>query len=566
MAGKRSFDRGESYYQAELVSSIVEYRGVIRARVLGTREYEVKLRVDKNKLEYFCSCPLGAEGVFCKHCVAAGLKWIESNASAKSRKKSESKVTIKDIEKRLLEYDTKELVKLLVEHAVEDDRLRNRLTLKIAGEKSGGINLAAYRQAIDDAARVCDFMDYTSVYEYARGINEAVDAIDRLLKTGYPGEAIELSEYALKVVEDATDEIDDSSGSVSDIMERLEEMHLKACEKAGPDPEELAKMLFDWELNGRLDTFSHAVEVYSDILGEKGLAVYRKLAEAEWKKLPPLTSRDRYGFDSRRYKIKMIKESLARMSGDVEALVEVEKHDLSSSYRYYRVAEIYMDAGEHDLALEWAEKGLEEFPDYPDFRLVEFLADEYHRRKKHDEAMKIIWALFKKSPRLEQYKNLKKHAKKARAWKDWREKAIKLIRKNYDKVDNGRNKGPWSKMMKKDHSTLVEIFLWEMSYEKAWREAKKSGCSEELWMKLAARREKKHPEDALPIVQKRIETVIARKNNNAYKEAVSLLKKVKELLGKLGKGKQFKAYLDSIRAKHKRKRNLMKMIDRAKWN
>jgi hypothetical protein len=51
------------------------------------------------------------------------------------------------------------------------------------------------------------------------------------------------------------------------------------------------------------------------------------------------------------------------------------------------------------------------------------------------------------------------------------------------------------------HSQLVRIFLWEKKFEAAWNEATSGGCSNNLWLELAAKREQKHPEDALEILQ-----------------------------------------------------------------
>jgi hypothetical protein len=111
------------------------------------------------------------------------------------------------------------------------------------------------------------------------------------------------------------------------------------------------------------DTFFGAADTYAAVLGEKGLATYRRLAEAEWARVPPLDAggddRDKYG---RRFRITHIMETLARRTGDVEAVVAVKKRDLSLPYAYLQIAETYRDAGRHDAALEWAERGMKAFP------------------------------------------------------------------------------------------------------------------------------------------------------------------------------------------------------------
>jgi len=189
---------------------------------------------------------------------------------------------------------------------------------------------------------------------------------------------------------------------MGDGLARLQDLHHKACKKAKPEPEALARRLFEWDLRTDYDTFYGATETYAAVLGRKGLAVYRILAEAEWAKVPALgAGRDdpeKYG---KRFRITHIMETLARHTGDVEAVVAVKKRDLSLAYHYLQIAETYKSTRQHDLALEWAERGVKAFPERTDSRLREFLAREYHRRKRGDEAMALIWAEFSESQSLE---------------------------------------------------------------------------------------------------------------------------------------------------------------------
>jgi uncharacterized Zn finger protein len=114
-------------------------------------------------------------------------------------------------------------------------------------------------------------------------------------------------------------------------------------------------------------------------------------------------------------------------------------------------------------------------------------------------------------------------------------------------------------------SELVRIFLWEGDNETAWQEATQGGCSEALWMELAAKREADHPEDALPIYQDQVERLTAQMGKQAYQQAVGLLRKVREVMTRLGREEELAAYLASVRATHKRKRNLIKLLDAAGW-
>lgn len=568
MAGARSFERGEDYFVNGQVEAIAEHRGAITAKVRGTRPYQVKLWLERESLEYSCTCPVGADGEFCKHCVAAGLAWVEGSTSKGRQPKSQASpaVTMGAVRAYLSAQDKKALVDMLVDHAMADDPLRRHLLMKAAKKGSKGLNLTTYRRAIDEAVDWGGFVHYRDAYEYSCGIEEAIDSLEELLREGHAAEVIELTEHALEAVEEAMGSVDDSDGYMGGILERLQDLHHKGCKKAKPDPEALARRLFEWELRTGYDTFYGAAETYADVLGEKGLTVYRKVAEAEWAKVPALgPGRDdpeKYG---KRFRITHIMETLARQTGNVEAVVAVKKRDLSSAYDYLQIAETYKKAGKHDLALEWAERGVRAFPERTDSRLREFLAEEYHCLRRHDEAIALIWAEFTESPSLEQLKKLKTHAERMGQWQPWREKAFRCLREHIAAAKHERHLTEWAWYRKADHSELVRIFLWEKDVEAAWREALEGGCSNNLWLELADEREKEYPEDALPVYQRQIEPTLNGKNNEAYREAVGLLRKVRELMVRLGRKDEFTTYLNEVRAAHKPKRNFMKLLHHARW-
>ena len=567
----KSWKRGEDYHHNGNVVSLLEDKNIVIGKVQGTRNYTVKLWIEDGQLDGTCDCPMGEAGVFCKHCVAAGLTYIEGQVKPARRKgpsrtnDAEDKlvVTTDDVRSYLSEQKTDTLVELIIEQMIEDDGLRRRLMIKAARYRQKGPDVKAMRKLIAEATNTSGFVDYYSAHDFSRGINEAVDSLEELLSEGYAKQVIELAEYALGRVEDALGEMDDSDGYMGDILEHLQEIHHKACVKGKPDPEVLAKRLFEWELATDWDTFYDAAQTYADVLGEKGLAVYRRLAEAEWKKIPQLksgqTKEDNYG---RRFRLTSIMESLAEVNDDVEALVAIKSKDLSTAYRFLEVAQTYKDYGKPDKALEWAERGLSAFPKDTDSRLREFLAVEYHLRNRHSEAMQLMWANFVERPGLDNYKVLKEHANRTKEWLKWREQALKHIRAII--ADAGKHKprsyGYW--INDQDHSILVEILIWEKDIETAWREAKTGGCSDYLWMQLAEAREKDHPADAIDVYRTRVEPIVQRTNNDAYREAIRLIKKIGGLMKGLGRDREFVEYVSSLKDKHARKKNFMTLLNR----
>ncbi|MDP9340645.1 MAG: hypothetical protein M3Q23_00775 [Actinomycetota bacterium] len=257
-------------------------------------------------------------------------------------------------------------------------------------------------------------------------------------------------------------------------------------------------------------------------------------------------------------------ETLAELSGDVDAVVDVLARDLSSPYQFVRIAERLAKAARHEDVLAWAERGVAAFSPGADVRLLEILTEEYHRRDRHDDAAALAWTAFTDRPGLGAYERLHAHATRAGSWNDYRQKALEHLRGEL--VSRRSQIGPrarWGPPL--DHSDLVRVFLWEKDVDAAWSEAVTGGCSAALWMQLAELREADHPADAVPIYQAEIDRVIGQKNNQAYEEAVELMRRVRKVMRRAGLGDEFLAYAASVRAAHKPKRNLMKLLDGEGW-
>jgi len=251
----------------------------------------------------------------------------------------------------------------------------------------------------------------------------------------------------------------------------------------------------------------------------------------------------------------------------VDAMVAVKRRDLSHPYAYLQIAEAYREAGRHDEALDWAERGMAAFPEpRADARLRAFLAEEYHHRRRHDEAVALLWQAFSQAPRLESYQELRAQAERAGQWPAWRERALAVLREQVAAARRTSAPGPggwgWAAA---DHSELVRVFLWEGDVEAAWAEAQAGGCADMLWLDLAAKRAGTHPEASLPIYQRAVDQALTVTGNDAYERAVDLLGKVRDLLRRLGREAEFAPHVASVRTAHRRKRNLMKLLDAAGW-
>jgi len=449
------------------------------------------------------------------------------------------------------------LVDTLLEAADGDTRLYDRLAMAAATGGERATRLATFRASIDSAVATPGFVSWSEMWDYASGIEAAIGGLERLLGEGHADDVVELAEYALSTLEAALQEVDDSSGQVGGLLEDLQELHLKACRRARPERRSLAERLFAWELHGDWDTFSGAAQTYGRVLGKAGRARYRELAEAAWSQVPARVPGGDRGYDGQRRAITRIMESLAR---DVDQLVDVMSRDLGSGHQFLRIAEAYRAAGRDDDALAWAERGVAAFAESPDRRLVDFLVDEHARRGQHAEATRLMWDAYSRNPGLDAYRKLKQRTEPAGEWDRRRADALELLRAELARRSAERPP-PYSSAPPRDRSELVRIFLWEDDHDAAWREACEGGCTPELWLELAERRRREHPEEALEVYRDRVDPTIEYKNNDAYGRATGHVREIQALLCSLGREDEFAVYVADLRARHKRKRNLVKLLD-----
>ena len=96
-------------------------------------------------------------------------------------------------------------------------------------------------------------MHYREASGWARGVDDAIDSVEQLLNDGQAAAVIELCESALQSLLGAIQAVDDSDGHFSVLRDRLQDIHYRACQEARPDPAELARRLFQWELHSDFD-------------------------------------------------------------------------------------------------------------------------------------------------------------------------------------------------------------------------------------------------------------------------------------------------------------------------
>lgn len=543
LAGDRAFARGCDYHKAGQVSILSLEADRVLARVAGSETYRSMLTGKGKRIGGECTCPAFEDYGFCKHLVAAGLTANDAISAGSAPSAS----PMDRIRRHLRGLDPDTLVTMLTDLAERDDALFRRLDLaSTAADADDEALLARYRQAINDATRTGGHVDYTEIDDWAAGVEAVLDAIAGLIPAGKAALALRLAEHACSRIGDALAETDED-GQGSGLLEQVAALHLDACRAAPPDPIDLARDLFEREMEDEWGRFARAAETYADILGDAGLAEYRRLATEAWNRLPALSPgrKAAYDADTGRSRLMAILDFFAARDGDVDARIAIRARTLQNPRDYLQLAEFCFSAGRPEAALQWAEDGLWLFEDdRPDERLVKLAAKLLLEAGRTEKVASLLWKYFTRLPSLDLYRYVR-----GVLGSEFRNRAIDWLRGKLAKAAPGNG---WDSPA----DLLVRVLLDEGLVADAWDVARRHRLSDGLRLSLAAVGEASHPGEALAIYAAHIDKLVEQGGNGNYAEACRLLARMAALQPPAAQA----ALVERLRSRFKAKRNFIKML------
>ncbi|MGH6710261.1 MAG: SWIM zinc finger family protein [Bradyrhizobium sp.] len=546
LAGDRAFARGEAYHRDGQVSILSLTADRVLAQVAGTEDYRVTLSGRGRAIGGSCTCRAFEDYGFCKHMVATALAANEAAANGQA----DGADSLGRIRAHLKTKSVDALVDLIVDMAERGPALFRKLDLAAAIVHTDDKAFEArLRKAIDVATRIRGFIEYADVSRWAKGVNEALDILADMAAGPHAARVRALAEHAMDRIEKAMESIDDSDGHCGALLSQTRDIHLAACAAAPPEPIGLARCLFGRETRDAYDMFYGAAGLYEGVLGEPGLAEYRRLAEAAWRKLPVRTGRKKPAMDddeSDPDRLMAILDFFAEREGDIDARIALRARDLSSPWRHLQLAQFCLDQGREDEALRRAEEGLWIFEDDgPDQRLTLFLVDLLSRKGRKEEAAAHLWRIFEKSPSLDLYQRLAKLAGSGAC-----ERAVGFLEAQSASGKRGA-RGRWG--WNGPQEVLIAILTHEKAFDRAWAVVQERGASVEAQEGLADASKGSHPREALGVYAARVEEHVG---GGRYEEAAKLVAR----MGKLRDAAEQAAYVADIKDRHRRKRNFMKLL------
>ncbi len=554
MADEGSLARGVVYALDGRVERLEIADGSLTAVVRGSHPYRVTLSGSHDAPRWSCDCPVGAERMFCKHCVAVAVVAAGEDAESSGRAPAAND----EVGAYLESLDRARLVELVVDQAGRDDAFRERLTVRAAAAAGATIDVRERRQRVKRAFGNGRFVDYRHAPEWAFGVNEALDELEELLDAGFATEVVELAEYTHARAERAIQHVDDSDGWITAISVRLGDLHVRACTEARLDPVALARRLVKLELAGELDTFHRAALVYASALGPAGIDEYRRLVEPRFAALAPGED-----WSHERFRVRNARVGVALAARDPDELIAVKAHDLRLPDDYAEIAGMLAEIGRIDDAIRWCGQGLAVHADrtWQLTPLRELLAQLHRDRGDTDAALDVFWVAFEERPSLDAYRRLVREADAAGDGERWRLDALASLQRSLVGADAVGS----TAQVRHLSATIIEVLLFEGHVDDAWWVATEHDCDQRLWMQLARARESEHPEDAIPIYECEVEALIGKKNAGGYRDAVKLMAHLESLHFHVESRDGFTKFVEQVRSTHGRKTNLMRHVDAKGW-
>jgi len=543
LAGKKVFARGEAYYRDGQVEILAVEPGRVLAQVTGTEDYRTELKGNGEDVDGECSCPAWEDWGFCKHMVATALAANDLRAD-----QPDGFGAFARIRDHLKEKGIDVLVGMIMDLVERDPALFRKLDAAAAAkhenEKTLGVRL---RKMIDGATRTRDFVDYREASHWAAHVESVLDSIAGLASGARGGLALKLAERAIDRIAQAVEQIDDSDGHCGRLLDRARAIHLAAAREVRPEPIQLARDLFAREMQDDYGTFEGAVALYADVLGEAGLAEYRRLAAEAWERIPSYSAGRRQPEElvGDQDQLMRILDFFAERAGEIDTRIALREKDLSSQWSYLQLAEFCLSQGRAQEALRRAEEGLWLFEDQrPDERLVLFTAGLLSKAGRRQDAEACLQRAFEKAPSFELYTRLRKLGGKAA-----RERIVKLL-------EAGQIRGErigWHN----PSDLLIRIWVGEKMFDAAWAVVRKHGASMALKEELAGDSEATHPSEALEVYAQCVDQLANAGGAPAYAKAAKLVAR----MAKLRSRGEHVAYVLALKERFGRRRNFMKLLE-----
>ncbi|QMS90613.1 SWIM zinc finger domain-containing protein [Nostoc edaphicum CCNP1411] len=571
-ANAKSFQRGEAYYEAGAVSTVIQRGHLLQADVAGSqaRPYHVNLNFDSSGLTSVnCTCAYNFDG-WCKHIVATML------VCARNSESIEQRPTLEQLLNRLDYIETQRLLQELVaeyppmieaidRHVSWMTNPTDKLTT-IKSLRRNTIDPIPFRRQVRQILKntVRYFEEGYEEDPIAEELLSVVQTAVNFSERGEGENAIAILSAITSTCVENWDDVAEYGAENDELVEELNHAWCEAILSTELTPEEKVDIQINleaWQDDWNVDfglvmealrqgwDYPPLVEVLQGNITERGaweedvpdyaddLALIRlKILERQERSQEYLYLAEAEG------QTQQYLTMLGRL-GRVEEAIDAAQTQMISMEEAFALAKTLSVQGALQQALDIAQSGLN-LPGNSQYELGIWTSDLALELGNSEAALLAIKAAFQVKPSFVDYQKMAELA--GENWESVKTDLLRIIR-----TDSG-----WG-----TESAKVDIFLYEGLIDDAIAIASElSSYDSELIHRVMDAAISHNPSWVIANARRRAEKIMDAGKAEYYYYAVEWLKKARNAYLKSGKKADWLSYRDNLMQTHARKRKLMGMF------
>ncbi len=552
IAGEATFAKGMQLFQADKVHQLTWQENSVSAKVVGSHDYQVTLKLDEEEMSSSCTCQAATYQVMCKHVVATALALMTQLTPAtqtKSEDEYEGEREVKQLRRFFIQQEKEALITLLIEELSRNTR-RWQYWLQRAEQSSQPVTQASLALQIDEALPSESLWKWEAVSAYFREAEcqfEAIwTALDPLpLETQWA-----VVEYALRRLNLVLEQIDDSGGHRFSIEGELNSRLPKLFQQLPWSKEQQADWLFKHLLEKPLALFPSLAD-FGDAGNNPHLLA---LCEQALEQRQGPSDNWQIKWQRQRYAEPLI--AAARASGQWRTELSIKSRLAQNVSDWLELCQLCLDNQEPLDGEYWLAKARQQASRPADhlhcnrmeIQLREHLADK-------SRAWLLANQLFEQQPGFAEFQELRQLQQRL-AWPDEGllqrvEQALKAIYRPADGV-----------LSRPQSDALLWFYLDQGREDEAcdWVKERQVGAS--ALLTLADRMLQRRPLDALGYHFRVAAATVAQTNHDAYQQVVTQLQQLEKALpADEAIRAHFFQQVNALAREHKRKRNFIQLLD-----
>lgn len=551
------FQRGKDYFERGAIYDKRCQGMKISSKCAGTQApfYRQEVLFNRKGIESAeCSCPVGAGGR-CKHVVALLLTWVYDPDSFQETH---------SIDKLLEKRSKPELILLIKEMLEQEPELDYLLELPLSVDEKVPLNIETIRRQAERAFVGSDvfYNEWIPTREIAQNLDALLKLAEGYLARKDPANAALIYQIVIEtIIDHRAEALGDENGTLLGVIYRCCEA-LGDCLDALSERvkrREVLQALFNAHRWNTIEAGYGATDCVPEIFLSRTTPEERKEIAAWTRKILP-RGNDWLGGYSRQVLGGLILDLEADTLDD-EAYLEICRetgrlHDLMERLlqlkRIHEAEAAAAAARDSDLLnvldifirhkqINLAEKLVTERLDAVgwenvDNRLIEWLSNRFKKRSDLARSLELEERLFWKHPDIEQYKELRRLARKMNRWEDLRARITTELKK------------------RKNTHLLIETYLVEKEAGKALTVLKEQPVEwggQQLRLQVAQAAKKQYPREALRIFWEEAQRLIDGRNRDSYSQAALCLREIRDIYWQLNEKHAWQELIADVRAKYK---------------